>query len=91
LTEEYKHTAEIRGLFLREVKKLDIKTKERVYGKIDELLKGFDIGKTLKGPLRECKSVRIGKYRLIYSNREKCKVVLLTINPRESVYYRIKS
>jgi addiction module RelE/StbE family toxin len=64
------------------VEKLD---RDRVSEKIDQILKGH-IGEPLKGKFRDYKKVRIGKYRLIYSDKEKCKIVLVKLSHRETVY-----
>jgi len=58
--------------------------RDRVSEKIDQILKGH-IGEPLKGK-RDYKKVRIGKYRLIYSDKEKCKIVLVKLSHRETVY-----
>jgi mRNA-degrading endonuclease RelE of RelBE toxin-antitoxin system len=60
------------------VEKLDREMRDRVSEKIDQLLKGSHIGEPLKGK-RDYKKVRIGKYRLIYSDKEKCKIVLVKL------------
>jgi addiction module RelE/StbE family toxin len=86
LSEKYVHVAEFRRSFEKEVEKLDKEIRDRVFEKISQLLKGSHIGEPLKGELRYYKKVRIGKYRLIYSDKEKCKIVLVKFSHRETVY-----
>ena len=75
MSEKYRHVAEFRRSFEKDVEKLDREMGDRVFEKIDQLLKGSHIGEPLKGKFRDYKKVRIGKYRLIYSDKEKCKIV----------------
>ena len=83
--EKYRHVAEFRRSFEKDVEKLDREMRNRVFEKIDQLLKGSRIGEPLKRK-RDYKKVRIGKYRLIYSDEEKCKIVLVKFSHRETVY-----
>jgi hypothetical protein len=57
LSEKYRHVAEFRRSFEKDVEKLD---RDRVSEKIDQILKGSHIGELLKGK-RDYKKVRIGK------------------------------
>jgi addiction module RelE/StbE family toxin len=86
LSEKYRHVAEFRRSFEKDVEKLDREMRDRVSEKIDQILKGSHIGELLKGKFRDYKKVRIGKYRLIYSDKEKCKIVLVKLSHRETVY-----
>jgi mRNA-degrading endonuclease RelE of RelBE toxin-antitoxin system len=60
LSEKYRHVAEFRRSFEKEVEKLDREMRDRVSEKIDQILKGSRIGEPLKGK-RDYKKVRIGK------------------------------
>ncbi|TDA28056.1 MAG: hypothetical protein DSN99_03105 [Archaeoglobi archaeon] len=85
MSEKCRHVAEFRRSFEKDVEKLDREIRDRVSEKIDQILKGH-IGELLKGKFRDYKKVRIGKYRLIYSDKEKCKIVLVKLSHRETVY-----
>jgi len=86
LSSGYKHVAEVTKHFEKAFKSLDRELRERVLNTIEDLLMGTISGKPLKGPYREFKRVRIGKYRLIYSDREHCKIYLYDLRHRESAY-----
>jgi mRNA-degrading endonuclease RelE of RelBE toxin-antitoxin system len=86
LSSEYKHTVNVRRRFDNALRSLDRDLRERVLSVVDELQKGTISGKPLKGPYRELRSVRIGKYRLIYSDRVHCVIDLYDIRHRESAY-----
>jgi mRNA-degrading endonuclease RelE of RelBE toxin-antitoxin system len=60
--------------------------KERTIEKLNELLEGRISGKPLKREYKGFKRIRIGKYRLIYSDSEPCKIYLYDIKPRETAY-----
>jgi mRNA-degrading endonuclease RelE of RelBE toxin-antitoxin system len=76
----------VRRRFDKVLRSLDRDLKERVLNVVDELQKGTISGKPLKGPYREFKSVRIEKYRLIYSDKVHCGIDLYDIRHRESAY-----
>ena len=57
MSEKYRHVAEFRRSFEKDVEKLD---RDWVSEKIDQILKGSHIGEPLKGK-RDYKKVRIGK------------------------------
>ena len=86
MSSEYKHTVIMRRGFERALRSLNRELRERVLNVVDELQKGAITGKPLKGPYREFKSVRIGKFRLIYSDKVHCVIDLYDIRHRESAY-----
>jgi len=86
LSSEYKHTVNVRRRFDKALRSLDRDLRERVLSFVDELQKGTISGKPLKGPYRELRCVRIGKYRLIYSDKAHCVIDLYDIRHRESAY-----
>ena len=86
MSSEYKHTVNVRRHFDKALRSLDRDLRERVLSVVNELQKGTISGKPLKGPYREFKSVRIGKYRLIYSDKVHCIIDLYDIRHRESAY-----
>jgi mRNA-degrading endonuclease RelE of RelBE toxin-antitoxin system len=76
----------VRRCFDKALRSLDRDLRERVLSVVNELQKGTISGKPLKGPYREFKSVRIGKYRLIYIDKVHCIIDLYDIRHRESAY-----
>jgi mRNA-degrading endonuclease RelE of RelBE toxin-antitoxin system len=58
--EKYRHVAEFRRSFEKDVEKLDREMRNRVFEKIDQILKGSRIGEPLKRK-RDYKKVRIGQ------------------------------
>lgn len=86
MSDSYKHMLEVASRFNKSVKRLNEGVKRQLKKMIEELLNGQHSGKSLKGPYREFKVVRIGKYRLIYSDKEPCKIVLHDIKHQEITY-----
>ena len=86
MSSEYKRAVNVRRRFDKAVRSLDRDLRERVLNIVDELQKGTISGKPLKGPYREFKSVGIGKYRLIYSDKVHCVIDLYDIRHRETAY-----
>ena len=86
MSSEYKHTVNVRRRFDKALRSLDRDLRERVLSVVDGLQKGTISGKPLKGPYREFRCVRIGKYRLIYSDKVHCVIDLYNIRRRESAY-----
>ncbi len=83
---ELKHELSWTGEFERDTKHLDENIKKRLEEKLVEIANSPHIGKPLRGPLKGKYSVRIGKYRLIYSIPEYCKVVAERFRHREVAY-----
>ena len=78
-------------IFLKEEKKLDADTKERVIKTVKEILNDPYSGLNLKGDLREYWKKRVGKYRIIYKIDESEKIVIFfDVNLRKKVYNRLK-
>jgi mRNA-degrading endonuclease RelE of RelBE toxin-antitoxin system len=86
LSSGYKHVGEFTRRFKKALKALSSETKERLHEKIDELLKGHIVGKSLKGPYKEFKVIRVGKFRLVYNDKEPCVILFYDVGPRESIY-----
>ena len=74
--------------FLKNLKRLDEKTKAKVKSKIQQILIEPHCGVPLKKPLKPFFKVRYGKYRVIYRFDEKY-VYFVSINHRKSVYNRL--
>jgi mRNA-degrading endonuclease RelE of RelBE toxin-antitoxin system len=86
LSSSHKHVGKFTNHFRKAIKTLDINVRNQLYEKIDDMLKGMIIGKSLKGPYKEFKAIRIGRYRLIYSDKEPCIILFYDIRHRESAY-----
>jgi addiction module RelE/StbE family toxin len=86
LSNEFKHVLHISKRFKKSFESLDKEMKHRTVEKLEELLKGYISGEPLRGEYKGFKRIRIGKYRLIYSNSEPCKMYLYDIRPRETAY-----
>ena len=77
--------------FLRQEKKLNANTKERLIKAVKEILNNPYSGLNLKGDLREYWKKRVGKYRIIYKIGESEKIVIFfDVNLRKKVYNRLK-
>ena len=78
--------------FLRQEKKLNANTKERLIKAVKEILNNPYSGINLKGDLREYWKKRVGKYRIIYkiSESEKNSNFFFDVNLRKKVYNRLK-
>jgi mRNA interferase RelE/StbE len=77
--------------FLRQEKKLNANTKERLIKAVKEILNSPYSGLNLKGDLREYWKKRVGKYRIIYKISESEKIVIFfDVNLRKKVYNRLK-
>jgi mRNA interferase RelE/StbE len=78
-------------IFLKQEKKLDADTKERVTKAVEEILKDPYSGLNLKGDLREYWKKRVGKYRIIYKIDEaERRVIFFDVNLRKKVYNHVK-
>ena len=83
---ELKHELYWTGEFERDIKHLDENIKKRLEEKLVEIANNPHIGKPLRGPFRGKYSVRIGKYRLIYSIPRYCQVLAERFRQREVAY-----
>ena len=81
------YTAILSKIFIRSVKRLDGKTKERVKKAIKEILEEPHIGTPLTHPLKGFWRKRIGKYRIIYKiNEEEKEVLFVDFGLRKKIY-----
>ncbi len=83
---EFKHELILTNRFVRDIKHLDENIKKRLEEKLVEIANNPYKGEELRGSLRGKYRVRIGKYRLIYSIPEYCKVVAECFRQREVAY-----
>jgi len=71
----------------REITKKDKPLKERLDKAIDKLKEHPHAGKPLKHDLAGLRSLRVGKYRVIYLINEKNKIIwLITLDHRDKIY-----
>ncbi|WP_456487493.1 type II toxin-antitoxin system RelE family toxin [Candidatus Alkanophaga liquidiphilum] len=75
--------------FDRRFSNLSREVQDRIVEKLKALQERPELGKPLKGKLRGLRSLRVGKYRIIYQVDEDSKVVrVITVGRREEVYER---
>lgn len=74
--------------FLRRLKKLDAKVKERILDAIQEISERPYLGSTLVYDERKLYKFRVGDYRLIYEVDETARSVLFLIVDHRSRVYR---
>lgn len=69
------------------IKLLESETKERIRKAIKSLQMNPDLGKQLVGSLKGLRSLRIGKYRVIYKKELQDLVILIVaIGHRKNIY-----
>jgi mRNA-degrading endonuclease RelE of RelBE toxin-antitoxin system len=68
------------------VRALSVEVRRQLYERMDELLKGLVTGEPLRGPYKRFKKIRIGKFRLIYSDAKPCIISFYKLRHRESAY-----
>jgi mRNA interferase RelE/StbE len=79
-------------LFLRHMKRLDSRVRERILDAIREASERPYLGSTLIFDERRLYKFRVGDYRLVYEIDEEKKVVLfLVVDHRRRVYREFKS
>lgn len=73
--------------FRKDERKLDSRTRIRMYGIIAQIAEDPYSHKELKGQLKNLRNTRFDDFRIIYSiNEEKKLVELITVGHRSSVY-----
>jgi len=86
LNSKYKHVINLTRRFKHSLKILSKENQERVLSKVNELGLGIDEGKILRGEYKGIRSLRVGKYRVIYEKPKHCTIILLDIGNRETIY-----
>jgi len=76
---------DMRDSFERDLRKLDETTKKRIQETLERLKEDPYLGKPLKGRLKGLRRCRVGKYRVLYYPQP-CRVILIKVRPRDSVY-----
>ena len=73
--------------FRKDERRLDKRTRDRMYVVIAQLAQDPHSYKELKGQLKDLRSARFGDFRVIYRINEKQKIVeLIAVGHRGSVY-----
>jgi len=70
---------------VRQIKKLDKPLRTQVLKKISELQTNPEIGKPLGNILKNKRSLHIGKYRVLYSIKEK-DMIIAEVGHRKNIY-----
>ena len=66
---------------------LDRTTQNRIAERLKDLPKNPALGKTLKGKLKDLRSLRVGKYRILYQVQNKRLIILvLAVGHRKRIY-----
>lgn len=86
MSSEYRHVGKFTSSFKRMVRALSVEVRRQLYERMDELLKGLVTGEPLRGPYKRFKKIRIGKFRLIYSDAKPCIISFYKLRHRESAY-----
>jgi len=76
-----------RDSFRRGLRRLSEEYRQRIINALRQLSRNPNLGKRLRGRYRDLWRYRVGKYRIIYDSMP-CKIVLLVVEHRESVYRR---
>lgn len=71
----------------RDLDKVNKKYKPHIFAALFDLRKDPYLGKKLKGKFRDCYSLRIDMYRIIYKiYKTKLDILIIHIGPRQGVY-----
>ena len=72
---------------VRNLEKITLSDKTKILKGIENLKDNPDLGKQLVGPLKGLRSLRIGKYRVIYKKENQIiTIIILAIGHRKDVY-----
>jgi len=77
--------AEFTRRFLKDTRQLRGTRKEELEKVVKKVIENPEIGKPLRYSFRNCRSVRIGKFRIVYK-LEGYKIIFITFEHREKVY-----
>ena len=71
----------------KDLGKVNKKYKPHIFAALFDLRKDPYLGKKLEGKFRDCYSLRIGMYRIIYKiYKNKLNILIIRIGPRQGVY-----
>jgi mRNA interferase RelE/StbE len=72
---------------VRNLDKISISEKNKIFKGIETLKENPDLGKQLVGPLKGLRSLRIGNYRVIYKkDLQIITIIILVIGHRKNIY-----
>ena len=72
---------------VRNLDKISISEKNKIFKGIETLKENPDLGKQLVGPLKGLRSLRIGNYRVIYKkDLQIITIIILAIGHRKNIY-----
>ena len=77
--------AEFTSRFLKDTRQLKGTQKEELEKSVKKVIENPEIGKPLRHSYRNCRSVRVGKFRIIYK-LERYKIIFITFEHRGKVY-----
>ena len=71
----------------KDLDKVNKKDKPHIFAALFDLRKDPYLGKKLKGKFRDCYSLRISMYRIIYKiYKTKLNILIIRIGPRQGAY-----
>jgi len=71
----------------KDLERVNKKYKPHIFAALFDLRKNPYLGKKLKGEFRDCYSLRIGIYRIVYKiYKNKLYILIIRIGPRQGVY-----
>jgi len=71
----------------KDLEKVDKKYKPHIFAALFDLRKDPYSGKKLEGKFRDCYSLRIGSYRIIYKiYQRELNILVIRIGPRQGIY-----
>lgn len=72
---------------VRNLEKIPISEKNKIFKGIEALKENPDLGKQLVGPLKGLRSLRIGNYRAIYKKEMQIiTIIILAVGHRKGIY-----
>jgi len=72
---------------VRNLEKIPVSEKNKIFKGIEELKENPDLGKQLVGPLKGLRSLRIGNYRAIYKKEMQIiTIIILAVGHRKNIY-----
>ena len=77
--------AEFTSRFLKDTRQLKGTQKEELEKIVKKVIENPEIGKPLRHSYRNCRSARVGKFRIIYK-LERYKIIFITFEHRGKVY-----
>ena len=77
--------AEFTSRFLKDTRQLKGTLKEELEKIVNKVIESLEIGEPLRHSYRNCRSVRVGKFR-IFCKLERYKIIFITFEHRGKVY-----